>query len=201
VFPLVHSIMVPPGLSLPATTLTQSETKFSSLKIRKIGSTQNISWSTDLEKNSKHFIILKSLNGIQFDSIGRTIASLQSTTSKNYSFTDSKSATTEVYYKLVSVHTDDFKSESPIASLSSSYFATNKMSLYPNPLGATDLNESVNFRILDPAFNQIDNLTIPVIQGKNIIQLPSAKMNNGFYYIQMTHTAETVTQKIVVKKS
>ncbi len=194
-----------------ASTLTQSETKFSSLKIRKIGLTQNISWATTLEKNSKHFIILKSLNGIQFDSIGKTLASLQSSVSKNYSFTDSKNTTTEVYYKLISVHNDDFKSESPIASLSSSYYATNKMSLYPNPLGATDLNVefninnpnilTANFRILDPAFNQIDNINTPVNQGKNIIQLPSIKMNNGFYYIQMIHSAETVTQKIVVKKS
>jgi len=85
------------------------------------------------------------------------------------------------------------------------------LSLYPNPLGAGDLNveftinnptvKTANFRILDPAFNQIENITMAVNQGKNLIQLPSTKMKSGFYYIQMIHTSETVTQKIVVKKS
>ena len=190
---------------------TQSETQFTSLKIRKTGSLQNVSWTTVSEKNSKYFIVLKSLNGIKFDSIGTVSASGQSSSNKNYSFNDSNSSPNEVYYRITSMHHDGFKSESPIASLSSSYSALNKLSLYPNPLGAGDLNveftinnpiiKTASFRILDPAFNQIENITISVNQGKNLIQLPSTKMKSGFYYIQMIHTTETVTQKIVVKKS
>ncbi len=188
---------------------TQSTTEFISVRARAFSNFQNITWVTSFELNSGYFIVEKSLNSTKFDSIGMVAATGVSQTQTNYSFNDFK-LSRDVWYRITMVDKKGGKTSSPIVSLTSSYTASNRINLYPNPVGYSDLTveynqsaatpQQTNITVLDPMMVQVRTLNTLTYEGRNQIQIPFSDLSAPFYYIRLTSAGQTTTLKIVVKK-
>jgi len=197
------------SIKTQAPPISSTLVEFQSVRVRSFSTYQNIQWSTNKEIQSKYFIIEKSVNSIIFDSIGTTSASKNSLTLTSYSVNDfikSKDA----YYRITLVGEDGVRISSPIVSLSSSYTVSNRLSLYPNPLGFSDLQIeyfqtspntlSTMIYVLDPYLQQVKSQSYFTIAGKNYLRMSSDDLFQPFYYIQLVSGGESITQKIVIKK-
>jgi hypothetical protein len=103
----------------------------------------DITWRTASEKNNSHFIIERSYNARNFESIGRVEGKGDSNSEYAYSFTDSDPLDGTSYYRLTQVDLDEviggqtqpgISTTSSIVSVSRNH--TSSLSVSPNP--ATD---------------------------------------------------------------
>ena len=85
------------------TTLRPQLTAFSAVETSK---TVSLNWATSSEKNSSHFIVERSGNGIQFDSVGAVTALGRFDLPTSYEFSDLQPVDGSKYYRLQIVNLD-----------------------------------------------------------------------------------------------
>lgn len=140
-----------------------------------------LNWQTQTETNTQHFILEKSSNQRDFQVVHLIAASGNSSTIKNYSFTDARPVNGINYYRLKQVDRDG----SFVYSKTVSVNCSGKGSmLYPNPAAA--------FFTIVPA-GTIKAITILTAEGKTVQQLPPVTNNRydisrlpkGFYIVKL----------------
>lgn len=104
-----------------------------------------LQWTTLQETNTDHFIIERSTDGINYESIGTVTAKGNSTTESKYQFTDKQMATGINYYRIKTIDKDAKYLLSPVRSLNNSDNDFT-ISMLPNPVtkGVVYINTSVN---------------------------------------------------------
>lgn len=115
-----------------------------------------LSWQTSQEQNTSHFDIERSSNGTSFTKIGSTVAAGNSSTLKNYAFTDAAPVPGNNFYRLKMTDLDGSFKYSNIILLKQMDDAT-MMAIYPNPateslhitLGGSGDNSPVQANIYD----------------------------------------------------
>ena len=85
------------------TTLRPQLTAFSAVETSK---TVSLNWATSSEKNSSHFIVERSGNGLQFDSVGAVTALGRFDLPTSYEFSDLQPVDGSKYYRLRIVNLD-----------------------------------------------------------------------------------------------
>ena len=126
-----------------------------------------LSWSTDMELNSSHFVIQRSVDGMEYDDAGIVFTQGQGTLHRDYNFSDNINGINAkiIYYrlKLVDLNGKYNFSEVLLVRLISGVDALN-LSIYPNPV-ETELrvtipvswqNKSVSYYI----YNMQGNLMV-----------------------------------------
>ena len=94
-----------------------------------------LEWQTATEENSSHFELQHSLNGIDFEMLGKITAEGKSAAPKSYSYLHQNPKATTHYYRLKMVDKDGSFKYSLIVSLTNSYIkkAVEAIKIYPNP--------------------------------------------------------------------
>lgn len=92
-----------------------------------------LSWVTATEQNSDHFEIQRSIDGQQFTTIGIVAAAGNSSSSKDYSFTDGLPYNGNNYYRLKMVDIDNHF-EYSVVILVKSNDTKKGITVYPNPV-------------------------------------------------------------------
>ena len=90
-----------------------------------------LEWSTAMEQNSKVFYIQRSLDGINFETIGENSAAGNSNTVRNYEYVDVTAPFGNVYYRLLQVDFDGSSMFSKIVYVNG--IGSLNISLVPNP--------------------------------------------------------------------
>lgn len=154
-----------------------------------------LNWKTATELNTKEFIIERSLNGIDFTSIGNLSANGNSLQEINYSYIDSNisSNISLYYYRLKIIDNDETFSYSPIVVILISPVANNQISIYPNPF-----KENINIHFNFPesknlTFILYDNLGKMILSKKikvpfnnSIIEINELSLlSDGIYFINI----------------
>jgi hypothetical protein len=135
-------------------------------------SSVSLFWATSTEKNSSHYIIEKSKDGIHFSSIGKADAAGQSTSIHNYSFTDNSLESGIVYYRLVEFDIDGTTTVSEIISVNSRLGDIIK--IIPNP-------NNGNFEVnIEGAKNEVFQLALYNSLGETVYQA-SDKADESLY--------------------
>ena len=101
---------------------------FNAIKLNKY---VRLDWRTAAEKNTNYFELLKSKNGIDFETVGKVDASGESTTQKNYYYLDKDPFTGPNYYKLLQ-HDKDGKFVE-IGTRVVNVAMAQQWNVYPNP--------------------------------------------------------------------
>jgi hypothetical protein len=132
-----------------------------------------LTWNTESESNSSHFAVERSSNGREFKEIGRVNASRNSTTSKNYRFTDNSPLTGNNYYRLKMVDLDaTFKySELRRVSMNGSDL---EFSFGPNPV-----TSEANIRITGNQRTRL-NITVTDLMGRTLKSMSFSKTDIVF---------------------
>ena len=137
----------------------------------KSGTKVRLSWQTESEQNSKSFVLLRSTNNLNFDSIGMVKASGTSVAQLHYSYEDAVVGSGQIYYRLKSIDNDGQYSFSDIVSIAlsnadeQSWFISDEVFHYSgtgntqlviysaqgqmvyNKMLSSDLNEDLHFLI------------------------------------------------------
>ncbi|MFN6946622.1 MAG: T9SS type A sorting domain-containing protein, partial [Cytophagaceae bacterium] len=97
----------------------------------KEGNNAILHWSTANEQNSSHFVVQKSLNGKDFESLGEVSAAGFSNTIRNYSYTDENLAAGTNYYRLAQYDVDGSLTMSDVVIVNTE--AVTGIKVMPNP--------------------------------------------------------------------
>lgn len=138
-----------------------------------------LTWATVFEKNTKSFVIERSLNGRQFAEIGRINAAGNSYQTNNYQYTDfdiTSLAGKVVYYRLKQIDIDGTFSYSIVVSFTiSSIGSAPVVKAYPNPF-----TNFITLQVLNVTDNdETDNVSLYSIEGKMIYHCKVVKRGNA----------------------
>lgn len=156
-----------------------------------------ISWETSSETNSSHFVLLRSLDGFNFEQVHQEAGQGSTTEAHRYHFNDYDVEDEIVYYRLKSVDLDGSFQESHIISLSRKDLNANNLLVYPIPaddfvhvsipsqMAQTAQVElrSVDGKLITRSFIKCEN-------GPNSMQLDLTSLAAGMYEITVVLTDE-----------
>jgi hypothetical protein len=163
-------------------------------------------WITTNEINSDYFNIQRSVDGINFTTIGKVNAAGNSTTEKDYSYTDANILGLNkliVYYRLQEVDKDGAITYNEIRSIK--HEVTFTANIYPNPVQSNlTLNltsgETVNaqIEIIDNSGKVLSSTQTQIGEGSSTQNINISSLSNGVYYVRLI-TAEGENELKFVK--
>ena len=151
-----------------------------------------LTWVAEKETGSRYFVIDRSTNGIDFDSIG-IVASMNASAAYTYHYTDRNIAAGNNYYRLRHIDLDDATSYSQIISLNNSTATTTgKINVYPNPAAST-LNYTITSEKAGQAAIQVFNPSgilvmtdrIQLSAGPNQQSINISRLSHGSYFLKI----------------
>jgi hypothetical protein len=118
-------------------------------------------WTTEQEINTSNFTVERSTDGINFTAIGTVSAAGNSSSKKNYSFTDKNPANNTNFYRLKSTDLDGKWETSNIITIKFDKKLT-ELSIYPNPV------KDILFIETDSKVKEDVAVTITDLTGKTV---------------------------------
>jgi hypothetical protein len=169
-----------------------------------------LNWATEMEKNASHFVIERSLNGINYSDAGLVFTDGNSDWHKEYSFTDDLKQVSGsiVYYRLKMVDIDGTYKLSAVRIIRLAEEKGGNVSIlaYPNPV----VNE---LRITLPGSWQDKPLVLDIMNAngqvvKHLVQQRAGQtltiyVNDlavGMYVVRASNGSEMAVQRIVKSK-
>ncbi|MES2847664.1 MAG: T9SS type A sorting domain-containing protein [Bacteroidota bacterium] len=162
-----------------------------SFTAQKLNRSVLLNWQTQTEINTKHFVVEKSSNTIDFKTLNTIAASGNSSTTKNYSCTDTYPFYGINYYRLKQVDKDGSFVYSKTVAVN---FNQKGSMIYPNPASSS---------ITIVAVGNIKSISIIDAEGKTVQQLkPSldnqydiSRLPKGLYVVKLlSNQGEEVLQ-------
>jgi Secretion system C-terminal sorting domain len=165
----------------------------------------DLSWTTLSEENADFFEVEKSINGYDFNKIGKIVAHGNSISRNDYYFLDQNANFSRAYYRLKNVDVGGVFTHSNIISVEKQGFSNSGILVYPNPVVEGRL---VNVMVGDGSpmegiisLNDLSGKSISSeyrtnIQGEYQI---SDRIQNGFYLLKIQTKNARQTTKLVVK--
>jgi hypothetical protein len=153
-----------------------------------------LSWNTTQELDNEQFIVEKSLNGLDFLTIGEIKAAGNSTTEQKYRFLDISTGENKVFYRIAYIDTKKNIAHTPtflmsraiennfIISAMSSLTTDSKISV--SIRAATDA--TFTYAVLDADKKELFHQKIELIKGANVIALNLSDVPNGDYTLRFS---------------
>ena len=149
-----------------------------------------LNWVMENQTSVKSFVIERSGNGSQFDSIG-VVNGTNNTHTSAYAFTDIRLLSGSNYYRLRQVDMDGSLKYSKVVTLSNA--SVTKVRVYPNPASAV-VNYTLDMPEAGQAMVQVYNLAGMVVltqqqtfnAGANQQTLAISTLKNGNYFIKIS---------------
>ncbi|MCF8426803.1 MAG: T9SS type A sorting domain-containing protein [Bacteroidia bacterium] len=155
----------------------------------------NLKWTTSSESDNKGFEIERSLNGLDFESVGFVKGAGNSSKITNYEFIDSKIPVSTLYYRLNQIDLDGKSTYSNVITLKQDEF---NITVLPNPF--TD-----QLTINSGAGNQ--TITVEVIDMTGKVKLNTTTIGNvhldtkvlaeGVYFVKVTQGEKVIVKRII----
>lgn len=174
------------------------------------GKNVGLNWSTASEENNKGFEIQRSNNNTDWYTIGFVSGAGNSSSTRNYSYTDKELASGKYYYRLRQIDLDArIKLSSTALANISGIGQISLFQNFPNPVvrgGITtirfDLPEDQRTRIslLDITGREVKLLADKTAQqGSHIITFDVSGLSKQMYIIRMQTAGEVITRKMMIQ--
>lgn len=181
--------------------------KLTSFTASKKDNSVTLKWQTQYEQNSSHYIIQRSIDGVNFIDAGRVNAAGNSNNQLSYSCNDllpaSVQAQKTVFYRLQSVDVDGKFSYSQVIALN---LQAKEMELLLSPNPARDIlqvqtgnslkGESV-LTISDAAGRQVYNRAVMLEDGTNSIPVNVSLLSPGTYFVRIANSNGSYTRQFM----
>jgi hypothetical protein len=159
----------------------------------------HISWSTASEQNSSHFILMRSIDGEDWEPVGQVDASGYSYQVMNYSFVDENPLRGVSYYKLWQVDNDGSIEFSHVIAIQNddSKFVVD---MYPNPLSK---GQTINVDAPGASSIQIVNQLGAIMHESDLdytgkLTLSSNGFVPGMYFVKINSGENTETYSLLI---
>jgi Domain of unknown function (DUF4082)/Secretion system C-terminal sorting domain len=167
-----------------------------------------VNWKTESESNNDGFEIQRSNNGIDWYAINFVKGAGQSSTVKNYGYTDKSLAPGLYYYRLKQIDFDGKSKNTAIVTASVS--GKGNVSLFqntPNPFSTTttirfDLPKAqkIKLSVFDMAGREIKVLTDKTSEaGSHLVTLEAATLSRQLYLVKLQTEDGVLTKTILVQ--
>ena len=171
----------------------------------KQGSTIALAWQTASEKNNTQFILSRSADGKNFTELTRIAGAGNSSTPKNYVYTDRNPLKAANYYKLEQVDGDGKINEVGMQVVNFELSAS-VLSVYPNPTAgeinltlAASFGTSVVVSITNTSGKTVYLEKIQLIQGQRSYKLRNKQLAKGQYVVRVVGEKHTEALKILLR--
>jgi hypothetical protein len=164
-----------------------------------------LKWNTTLERNASHFVIEKSLDGLEYFDAALVIAKGNSDNTQSYFYNDQIPTGIKgiIYYRLRIVDRDGKFKRSEVKQVHLETKNITKIIAYPNPvineLGITTpvqwIGKRVTYQLLNANGNIITKFTTS--QADQTETLKMAGIPVGTYILKVSHDAEIEVQTIL----
>jgi hypothetical protein len=173
-----------------------------------------LNWSTATEQNNDYFEVQRSIDAVNFITIGKVYGAGTSMVQLNYAYVDRNPNNGTSYYRLIQVDYDGaFEIHKTIAVLyngGESEISSDDLSLFPNPYKSGELildlsklepYTSINLSIIDLSGKQILNASMLVPEDKNVNLIPIAvdRLFPGIYIVSVQTANNVLNKKLIVK--
>ncbi|MEM1000480.1 MAG: T9SS type A sorting domain-containing protein [Bacteroidota bacterium] len=164
-----------------------------------------LDWSTISETNNDQFLVQRSADGINYETIGQVESAGNGNAFNSYRYLDQNPLNGANFYQIVQVDLDGKSSASEVLSVeftvASGLFWT---AVGPNPV-QSNLNMSFNsgksqsllMQIVDLQGRVIRQQNIDALAGVNSAQVDLTGEAAGFYYLRISGTQEKIDKKIL----
>jgi hypothetical protein len=149
----------------------------------------NLSWQTATEFNTAYFEIEKSADGMNFNTIGKMLASGNSTQAVSYYFTDTDPQGGINYYRLKQVDIDGLFKYSYVKTVRCNLISPS-VEFYPNPFSTTlnitckEASRIINSKLA--VYNINGTVVINTIIYKQVTTINTSNLPEGIYYYKIT---------------
>jgi hypothetical protein len=165
-----------------------------------------VKWSTASEQNADYFTVERSLDGTNFSTLGKVQASGNTTTIKNYSYTDADAPNTNTYYR---IRETDYNGQYSFSGQITVNGCGTKgeLGVYPNPsLGSFNVaitgskDEEVVILVVDMLGQEFYSKVTVLSSDQEVIAIdPTSKLAAGVYTVIATSKDEIIKKKIVIQ--
>lgn len=173
------------------------------------GSINKLRWTTATEQNNRGFDVQRSLDGMNFESIGFVNSLAPGGNSSNelsYSFVDNNVGGRKFYYRLRQLDIDGRSRLSSIVLIKGDKPVTLAIDgLYPNPANtqvnvvvAAPVRDKVTLIVVDMTGKTVLQQIVSVEAGSNTFPVDISKLTGGTYMVKMVcNNCETAISKFV----
>ncbi len=167
--------------------------------------TSRLDWTTQTETNCNYFQVEKSVNGLDFDSIGLVYGAGTTNVTQQYVFYDDNFTST-CYYRLKQRDFSGKTGYSDVVSLESKLKYIKNTQIYPNPttdnlsLTATENSKLRRFEITDITGRILVHEQIEPFTGLYSISIPVSFLAPGMYIINCYTISGVESQKFEIIK-
>ena len=166
--------------------------KFTSFNATINNKQTNLTWTTASEINNKGFEIERSLDGVNFETIGFVKGNANSNRVNKYSFIDANHAS--AFYRLKQIDFDGKFDYSNIISVQGNDLL---IDITPNPFNnVIEINSNghlVNVEVLDITGKIVITETI----NGSKTTLNTASLNNGVYFVRINNGESVITKRLI----
>jgi glucose/arabinose dehydrogenase len=167
----------------------------------------NLSWETATELNTSRYVIERSLDGSNFQSIGTVKATGNSSSTLDYSYIDEEAGSLPaimIYYRLKIIDIDESTKYSNIISVSLADIA-GKLVVTPNPttgiskVNMTSKGEALaKWKLTDNTGRVLLSNNVQLKKGNNNMTIDLTKLAAGIYYLNVSGGG--IDKKVKVQK-
>jgi hypothetical protein len=163
-----------------------------------------LNWSTASEINNKHFLVERSIDGINYQTIATVAGAGNSTTVKSYSYLDAGLAIGTYYYRLKQVDFDGKYSYSSVRIIRLGAGVAASVQIFPVPFQNV-IHIGLNQEFASPTLVRLLDLNGKVlvqqnfigVDGDNLFKLEVSQVPAGSYVIEVSYGEEKISEVIV----
>lgn len=173
---------------------------FSSFIAQKQNKVVKLSWSTEQEINSSHFIIERSADGRSWQTIGNIAAAGNSNNHLEYTAYDNLPLNGTSYYRIKEVDKDGRLQVSVVRPVS--FDKGYSVTVAPNPakdLIVVTMDRINNARSTIQLFNASGNLVFTERTTLSSFKINTSAFGRGLYFIKIINAGEVATQRIILQ--
>lgn len=170
------------------------------------GSSVLLDWVTASEENTSYFEVQRGTNGSVYDSLGKVLAAGNSTSARQYQYTDAlpPAPSAAYFYRLKMADIDGHFTYSPVVEISPSP-ASLTLSATPNPFRqqitltvGSPGQDNVVFTLSDMSGRSLLTQSVPIQKGSNTITLQTpGQLEKGVYLLTISTKSKKQTVELL----
>ncbi len=167
---------------------------------QKLDKSVKLNWTTEQEFNSSHFIIERSADGRTWQSMATIAAAGNSNNHLSYTAYDNLPLNGTGYYRIKQVDKDGKFQVSVVRNVR--FDLGYSINVAPNPakdLVTITMNTITSTNSFIQFFDAAGNLVFTEKTNQLIININTARLARGLYFIKITNAEEVTTQKIILQ--
>jgi hypothetical protein len=167
-----------------------------------------LKWTTASEINNDHFAVTRSIDGVNYESIGIINGAGNSTSNINYKFQDESAPAEYAYYKLIQTDYDGHSEVfGPVIVRSCKNHPGLDLVVTSHESGNVDLlvqspyEGNFHVDILNSSAQVVISMETYMNEGSNVIPMNTDKLSPGIYHVRLQSDKDVISKKVFISRN